>query len=189
MNNEIVRTLLDGHRIMERVLTLIRLQVDMLRTTTDAAGFALLTSAVGYMHTSPRLLHHPAEENIFDRLIRHAPHTLALCRRLSEQHKGFGRQETVLLRRLRGAQCGDAAACRDVQQMGTLYCLEHANHIRNEETEALPQAIKWLPETDWRKIGEDSELLADPYSEANALKRYGSLYDYLMASDVNFNRH
>jgi len=144
MQHEIARDLIDAHRNMERVLTLIQLQVDSLRPGADAEGFLLLGNAVGYMRNYPGVIHHPTEELIFRRLIKQAPETSLLCAKLHDQHELFSDQESLLLNRIRSAQGGDLNACRDIKRVGSAYCAEHANHIRLEELDMFPQAIKWL---------------------------------------------
>ena len=119
MRHEIARDLTDAHRNMERVLTLIQLQVDSLRSGSDAEGFLLLHNAVGYMHNYPGVIHHPTEELIFGKLIKHAPQTRTVCTRLHDQHEGFRNQEVTLLQRIRSAQGGDLGACRQVKEIGS----------------------------------------------------------------------
>lgn len=174
---------------MERVLTLIRFRVDMLRTSSRVAGFALLKNAIAYMRNYPGLAHHPTEEIIFTRLVDFAPATRALCVRLLDQHKEFGRQETILLRHIRRSQDGNMQARRRLLQVGTAYCVDHADHIRSEEDEAFPQAIKWLPETEWREIGNHAMRLITPFSDEGALDSFESLYDYLMDEGGKFDLH
>jgi hemerythrin-like domain-containing protein len=174
---------------MERVLTLIQLQVDSLKPGADAEGFQLLGNAVGYMRNYPGVIHHPTEELIFGKLVVHAPETRLICVRLHDQHETFREQEDVLLRRIRSAQAGDLDACRDIRRIGTAYCAEHANHIRLEELDMFPQAIKWLNAYDWDQIGESARAVIDPALERNDLKQYDNLYDYLMNAGRHLDLH
>lgn len=173
---------------MERVLTLIRMQVDSLQEGQDSAGFLLLSNAIGYMRDFPGVIHHPVEDLIFTRLVQHAPEIRAVCARLHDQHLNFRRREATLLRRIRSAQDGDAEACREVKRIGTAYCTEHANHIRSEEVEVFPQAEHWLEASDWAEIREQSKLITDPLQDRD-LQQFDNLYDYLMTAGRNFNVH
>ncbi len=189
MHREIARDLTDAHRNMERVLTLIQLQVDSLKSGSDAEGFLLLSNAVGYMRNYPGVIHHPTEELIFGKLIKNAPETRNVCTRLHEQHQLFRDREAMLLSHIHVAQGGDLMACRQVKEIGTSYCAEHANHIRSEEVDMLPWAVKWLNADDWQEIGEQSRAMIDPTLEQNDLKQYDNLYDYLMNAGRNFDLH
>ena len=188
-SKEIVQALSDTHRRMEHVLTLVRLQVDSLQPANDTAGCRFLKNAFGYMHNYPGLVHHPTEEIIFTRLTAHAPETHALCNRLTKQHAEFGRQETSLMRHIRNLQSGETSAYRHAKELGLAYCAAHADHIRSEEVDLIPQALKWLPEEDWKDIGARSQKMIDPLLEWHALKRYNNLYDYLMEANGHFDVH
>ena len=97
MHIHIVETLTTAHRMMEHVLTLIRLQVDMLQPLTKNEEFVFLRKAVGYMHNYPGLIHHPAEEMISERLKHYLPGAAPLCLKLGEEHKQFNVLETEWL--------------------------------------------------------------------------------------------
>lgn len=187
--HDIAKNLTLAHRNMERVLTLIRLQVDSLQDGKDAEGFMLLANAVGYMRNYPGVIHHPVEELIFGKLVEHAPETRTVCARLHDQHQVFRRREAALLRRIRSAQSGDAEACRQVKRIGASYCMEHSNHIRSEEVEVFPQAAELFDAADWDDISAQSRLIIDPVLERSELKQYDNLYDYLMTASRNFNLH
>jgi hemerythrin-like domain-containing protein len=189
MHHEIARDLTDAHRNMERVLTLIQLQVDSLKAGGDAEGFLLLHNAVGYMRNYPGVIHHPTEELIFGKLIKHAPQARTVCARLHDQHEQFHDREATLLQRIHVARSGDLVACRQVKEIGSSYCAEHANHIRSEEVDMLPWAVRWLNAGDWQEIGEQSRAMIDPALEKNDLKQYDNLYDYLMNAGRNFKLH
>ncbi len=189
MYEDIIQPLRDGHRTMRHVLTLLRAQLDMLHPDAGAQPVGLLKNAVGYMHNFPGLIHHPVEELIFERLIRHAPHTEPLCAHLVKQHATFKRQEEEMLDHLRAAgNPGDGVHAR-LKEIGVHYCMDHADHIDGEESKTLPEAIKWLHARDWQAIREKCRFDIDPLSNPATLARHDSLYDYLMTGTTNFSRH
>jgi hemerythrin-like domain-containing protein len=189
MYHEIAYDLTEAHRNMERVLTLIQLQMDSLKDGSDPDGFLLLSNAIGYMRNYPGVIHHPVEELIFGKLIQHAPETRTVCARLHEQHQTFRQRESTLLRRIHSAQAGDMGACQQVKTAGKAYCTEHANHIRSEEVDLIPWAVRWLDEDDWTEIHARARASIDPALERNDLKQYDNLYDYLMSAGKSFNIH
>lgn len=189
MHHEIAHDLPEAHRNMERVLTLIQLQMDSLKEGSDPDGFLLLSNAIGYMRNYPGVLHHPVEELIFGKLVKRAPETRTVCARLHDQHQSFRQRESTLLRRIRSAQAGDVAACRQVKTLGKAYCTEHANHIRSEEIDVIPWAVRWLGAEEWAEIGAQARASIDPSLERNDLKQYDNLYDYLMNAGRSFNLH
>lgn len=189
MHEKIIQALETAHRTMEHVLMLFRLQVDMLNPDTSVDQYAFLHKAIGYMHTSPGLIHHPAEELIFERLIQYTPQAEVLCNRLSDDHRKFTLQETVIFDHIRDVLQGDRGSWKHIREVGADYCVSHAGHIDDEESQAFPQAVNWLLPEDWRAVDEKCHFASDPLSDPKVLLAYDSLYDYIMAENVNFNRH
>ncbi|MHB8404622.1 MAG: hemerythrin domain-containing protein [Gammaproteobacteria bacterium] len=189
MRSEVVQFLCDEHRNMERVLLLIRFQIDMLRGVHDLQGFALLTNAIGYMHNYPGIMHHPCEEIMLARLPALLSSATAICGQVAEQHRLFGSQESTMLLQIREAQAGDTGACGRLKEIGTSYCTVQADHMNTEELEVFPNALKLLPEEDWQEVMAISRAVIDPIFGLGALRRYESLYDYLMTAKVEFNVH
>lgn len=187
MPQKIIDLLTSSHRLMENVVTLIKVQIVMLKPggDRDEPGFEFLKNAIGYMHNYPGLTHHPAEEILFDRLSRSAPHTRSLCRRLTNQHGEFAQRESNLSLQIDLALSGDLEAYRRIEEMGLAYCMEHAGHIDSEEQEAFPQAAGCLRPEDWREIGELALHSADPLTNREIKTRYDNLYDRLMAAGGN----
>jgi len=180
----ITRNLTDGHRSMERVLTLARFQLDSMRDgVADGADLGLLGNAILYMRDYPGVNHHPVEELIFDKLTGYAPEHALTCTQLASQHRSFGERETVLLHHLRRAHLGDEMARRHVKDLGMAYCADHSSHIRSEELEVFPGAERWLTTMDWQEVARRSREIIDPARQQRELKRYDNLYDRLMQED------
>ena len=181
---QITRNLTDGHRNMERVLTLVRLQLDSIRDdVADGADFRLLGNAVVYMRDYPGVNHHPVEEMIFQKLTGYSPEHGVACTQLAGQHRSFGERESGLLHHIRRASPGDEMARRHVKDLGTAYCADHSSHIRAEEAELFPGAVRWLTPLDWQEVARRSRDTIDPALKERELKRYDNLYDRLMAED------
>lgn len=189
MHRAIILSLTSAHRNMERILTLMRLQADTMQPGADGSGLVLLQNAIGYMHNFPGIIHHPTEELIFSRLICRAPDSSGLCQSLLQQHKLFGEQESVILRHVRHARQGDLSAHRQVKDCVASYCQEHYSHIHTEDTDFVPQAVKWLAVEDWQQVNSEARRDLDPIFEGNALKTYDNLYDCLMAANQNLILH
>jgi hemerythrin-like domain-containing protein len=185
----VISVLTDTHRNMERVLTLMRFQLDSLRQGNHASAYVLLSNAFGYMHRYPSLVHHPTEERICAKLVGYSPETQDLCLRIHDQHASFATTEGALLKELRTAQKDDGRGWRSIKEQGVAYCVEHANHIRREETELFPLALRWLKGADWDEIGDGHKAMVDPLFSDGELGHYDSLYDFLMLADRNYGSH
>ena len=180
----ITRDLTDGHRNMERVLTLVRFQLDSIRDGEPGrVDLKLLGNALIYMRNYPGVNHHPVEEMIFEKLKGYAPEHGIACAQLTGQHRIFGERETGLLHHIRRARLGDEMSRRHVKDLGTAYCADHSSHIRSEETEVFPGAVRWLTPLDWQQVARRSRETIDPELQERELKRYDNLYDRLMQED------
>jgi len=188
-SEEVVQSLCDEHRNIERVLLLIRFQSEMLQGVHDLQGFELLTNAIGYMHNYPGVTHHPCEEIIIAKLPALHPPAAQICSQVAEQHKLFGTQESSMLRLIREAQAGDTGACGHLKEIGIFYCAQQAKHISTEEQELFPLALKHLPDKDWQEISARSKSVIDPVFGQGVLQHYQSLYDYLMSYKLDHGIH
>lgn len=182
MYRTFVQDLHNAHRRLECVLTLLRLQVDAIRSKNEPAVYRFLSNAVSYMHNFPRLSHHACEELIWTRLVEHEKGCEELCIKLTKQHNSFNEQEVELLLNLRRAQAGESKAPGEIKRIGTTYCELHADHIKREEVDALPLAKSLLGDDEWETIIGKSRLVRDPFDMADKLKSYEALYNYLTAS-------
>lgn len=189
MREKAVEFLCNEHRNMERVLTLISLQISFLTGTRDLRGFTLLSNAISYMHNYPGMSHHPAEELILTKLGVLCPSKAGVCDAVTDQHISFSQNETTMLRHIREAQAGDATACESLKSIGSLYCTEHWDHFFTEENEIFPEALEFLAEDDWCNITAKYMTVADPIFREGGLRYYQSLYDYLMASKIGIDVH
>lgn len=173
--------LVDQHRNIERVLILIRLQVDSLHRVRDEGDLRLIESAIVYMAGFPSQVHNPHEGLLFARLVRCAPNTLLLCDRLVHQQCAISLLQSSLLAHIRQAKAGDERAYKLIKQDGVAYCLQCADHIHSEEADVLPSARRRLKPDDWDIVTREADetFSADGYPE---LKTRDSLYDFLMSA-------
>lgn len=189
MQSKIVELLTNAHRMIEHIITLIRLQADMLHRETEAQELAFLQRAIAYMNNYPGLIHHPAEEMIFDHLVKKRSDALQLCAKLVDQHKEFSILETTVLEYIGQAHCGNKDAFELIKKLSDTYCREHADHLALEENEMLPRAISVLAPDDWRDVACRSNLHMDPLGNVDVLKNHDNLYDYIMSTNPNLKPH
>lgn len=184
-HQELTRKLTDGHRNMERVLTLIRFQLDALETgEQDASSLRVLNNAMVYMHDYPGVNHHPVEEMIFGKLVGYAAEHGTVCAQLTGQHRSFGERETSLLQHIGKARSGNDMSRHHVRDLAIAYCADHSSHIRSEEVDVFPGAQRWLTPLDWQECNRHARETINPDVERHELKRYDNIYDRLMKEDA-----
>lgn len=179
---EFAARLVEQHRNIERVLILIRLQMDTLHTVNRIRDLRFIDRAVVYMAGFPAKVHDPSERFLYTRLVQRSPGCTGLCDRLSKQQGVFSTLSSSLLGHLRLAQAGDDRAYKAVKQSGIDYCLQYADHIYSEETDMLPSARRQLTRDDWDSVDRQATdtIDHDSYPELTA---HDSMYDFLMAGE------
>lgn len=179
--------LLEQHRNIERVLILIRLQVDSLHSLNDARDLRLIDRAVVYLGQFPALVHDPSEEFLYTKLVERSPTYAPLCARLSRQQTLFSTLNLNLLEHLKRAQGGDDRAYKMVKESGITYCSQYADHIHVEEADLLPSTRRRLTHEDWACV---SRQAGDAFGadDCPELKTHDSLYDFLIGGKQSYRR-
>jgi hemerythrin-like domain-containing protein len=173
---------MEEHRNMERVLILIRLQVDSLRPVNSVRDLRLIDRAIAYMDGFPSQVHDPSEELLFTRLVERAPNCAPLCGRLAQQQNGFSLAQSTLLEHIKRAKAGVNRAHKQVQESGVFYCMQYADHIYSEETDMLPSARRRLTPEDWEAVNRQADYTFRR-GDHEELKTHDSLYEFLMAGE------
>jgi hemerythrin-like domain-containing protein len=169
---------------MERVLSLIRLQVDSLRHTADKPNLYLLGNAVRYMQAFPSQVHDAIEELLYLRLVERQPAAAPMCSKISKQRRTFAKMQSELSRNIDQAQTGDSHALVMLKHSGVVYCLEYADHIRLEEYGVLPKAERAFGIADWQTLSQEADK-SSHRGDYPELRRSDNLYDFLMSTDFN----
>lgn len=184
MYKRLVTDIVEQHRNMERVLSLIRLQVDSLRSTGDKPSLHLLRNAVRYMEAFPSKVHDAIEEVLYLRLVERQPAAVPLCSRISRQRRIFDHMQSELGRNIDRAQTGDPHTLAMLKHSGVVYCLEYADHMRMEEYGVLPRAERAFGIEDWQTLSQEADKPSHrgDYPE---LRRSDNLYDFLMSTDFS----
>lgn len=189
MSNKVLELLRKGHRNMSHVLTLIRMQADLLGGPGDLQGIALLNNAIDYMQGYPTVAHHPAEEVVFSKMTKAHPSAQGLCVGLQDQHAWFRDCHAALQRLIRETQAGETKACELLIRQLRTYCTRHVDHVSLEEAQVFPLAKDLLTASDWNAALVSFEIHADPLLDPSLLQRYESIYDYLMESKPKPTHH
>jgi len=168
MHRRIMRSLMNEHRNMQHVLTLLRLHLDAL-TPGDVYGLRSICNAIGYMRQVPQFCHHPREELIFQRLMPADRQITKHRRELRRQHLIFEATEPELMCDIAVSRAGEADACSRIKGVGATYRREHADHIGLEEKQVFPAAVQILPFQEWLEIYSQAVRL---YARCSGAGRY-----------------
>jgi hemerythrin-like domain-containing protein len=158
-----IRIIRDEHQSLAAVLHGLLHLVRGIREHRAEPDFALLGAMVYYIDTFPERFHHPKEDAWLFRLLRlrHPPATALLLRLQSEHRAGSAKLRQIEQALIRYQQGGRAEFPVFAAAVEAFVAFER-DHMRSEETEAIPLAQKYLTPADWDEI--DAAFLdhADP---------------------------
>lgn len=180
MHRSITDRLLQDHQHIGSVLTLMRVQLDILGPK-DSAGLTLLSNATNYLIHYPGLLHHPLEESLFASMgDKSTAVTSRIHGRLQQEHGELATSASDLVARIGLHQLGAEPEFAGLRDSGVAYILDYADHIRFEEEEVIPLALKTLSAQQWLDIRTTTDWHTDPLFNRRTLSLYDNLYDALM---------
>lgn len=188
MHSYISERLVQDHRNIIRVLTLMKLQCDFLRVD-DQDALTLLSNAANYLIHFPGLLHHPLEELVFEEVVERDPAAAALLKQLKDEHMALAADAANLVARVGLLQLKAADGRDELCQVSGEFIVAYDRHIHFEEKEILPLAEQKLSAQKWKEIGAKLSSNEDPLFGRKSLEIYDSLYDALMTNAPSAKRN
>lgn len=181
----IIVRLMNEHRQLDTVFSIFERSAEE-RLVHDPAMLDLLASLADYVVEYPERVHHPREDLITDRLVDKGltPGERVLVELTVSQHAELAGWTARIARdvnqMLAHGQQADLRFAADVRAWTTL----QRNHMRREERQLFPLAIRLLSAEDWRHIELEDTRVPDLVDEAR-LDRYRSIYELVRAMQAN----
>lgn len=179
MRKTVTQRLIQDHHNIERVLMLMRMQLDFLREA-DGKGLTLLTNAANYLIHYPGLLHHPLEELMFERVVANEASVECILAQLRREHAALAADAGELVARIGLQQMRGGEGREELRSTGSKYVLSYDRHMRYEEKEVFPLAGDFLSAKQWEEIGAKLVYNKDPLFSPESLALYDNLFDALM---------
>jgi len=173
-----MRVLREDHAGLSRVLREIEVQAAALGHAPDAAR-AVLGEAMRYLLVYQHSVHHPREDQLFERIRARQPSLFENMRRLVFEHRiGQSRAESLArdLRRATPAMLRGRPGVRLAKQLGD-YVRHTRAHMRREELVFYSGAERVLSASDWAELARGPA----PRDPAGDLHRLQSRYPRLAA--------
>ena len=182
MMHESLRIISDEHRSVEAVLRSLRLMIERGPGEEPQRFFDVVRAMLFYIDEFPERLHHPKESDLlFPKVARRAPELMDVIDRLERDHMSGESLVRELQHLLLGWELlGDSrrAAFKAAAARYTSFYLEH---MRLEETEILPAALRLLDEADWAELDAAFSSHVDPLASG---KPRDAIYDRLFTRIV-----
>lgn len=178
---QIIERLRQDHRNMARILGLIEIQLGRLHAT-EPIDFEMLTQAVRYMMEFTDVIHHPAEDVLFEKLRIQDRSLDSIITTLEQEHELLRHNSQTLYDTVRGAALGHGMMREELERSGRDYIATQYAHMRTEETEILPRVHDALPVAELIDVEYLLASCNDPVFGDTIERDYRKFYDYLVAN-------
>lgn len=178
--NTVTERIKQDHRNTEQLLNLVEREVAHMEKG-DYTNVPLLADIMHYFVNYPDLYHHPLEDQMFAVMKRKAPAAAARVDQLYSEHVQMIENAEALLERTTELQ-GNAVTPRGkVVKEFRDYANTYRAHIRSEEEELIPGALKVLDAQDWASLEKRFATNSDPLFGQILQRQYQTLYKVIMA--------
>lgn len=176
-----LKTLRADHTNFKGLLGLLDAEIARFQKGKEP-DYPLMRDALHYMTQYPDRVHHPAEDVIFEHLLKLDSSLKPAITEMFVEHERLVAGGTELLRLLEEV-LGDAVMSRDVVTAAARKYLDAMRaHIDREERTLFPLAEKRLTAADWAAIEAESRKLPDPLFGTVTDPRYRAILERLPKS-------
>jgi hemerythrin-like domain-containing protein len=177
MSRPALQIIRDEHAAVAAVLRSLLQMMERAPDEQPERFFDVMRAMLFYIDEFPERRHHPKESDLlFPKVARVAPQLMAVIRRLEDDHlQGEDRVRELQHLLLAWELLGDSrrAAFQEAARASVEFYL---SHMRVEETEILPTAIRLLPDADWAQLDEAFAQLRDPMATGSHDPVYDRLF-------------
>lgn len=175
--------IVDEHTALAAMLRSFLLLLDQAKRTGEAPPFDVLRAMVFYIDEFPERLHHTKEtELLFPRLRERVPELKATLDQLSHDHSISEGAIRELSRSLLAYEMMGEARRDAFMAAAQRYVDFYLKHMRLEEDEVMPAALKHLDAQDWNALNEAFAANRDPLAGHGSLEAYQPLFHKILNS-------
>jgi hemerythrin-like domain-containing protein len=159
----------DEHSTLAAMLKSTRMLVERGPQDDPRGFFDVLRAMLFYIEEFPERLHHPKETDLlFPRVAAAAPETVAAITRLDHDHEYTEKAVRDLLHLLVAWEMMGESRREAFTQTFKRYVDLYLAHMRMEEEEVLPAAVKYLTPEDWQALDAAFEANRDTMTKAQS---------------------
>ena len=174
----IMEQLKSDHVNISRLLATLEEQIDVVHAEQNA-DFELMHDIMVYMTHYPDHTHHPMEDLVFQKLLRHDDSANSIVARLGREHAALAEKGQRFMEMLRHVVDG-ALVERDVLENAARDYIDFLrSHMTIEDSDAFPRAESMLSEEDWDDVASSIQARTDPVFGPIIADEFRSLYAYL----------
>jgi len=176
---ELLDRLHQDHWNLSHVLLVFDSLLDRFHEGTDP-DYELMSEMLKYLESYADQIHHPSEEDIFDRLRARSNESHPVLDLLTKQHELLGQLNRRFRQSLEGIMHEAVLRRDEVEVQGRELVKTLREHLNVEEEEAFPLARERLSKRDWDELRQNLPGPNDPMFSDAAHARFRSLLKHLM---------
>jgi len=176
--SKIMDQLKSDHANIARLLAMLTQQMDIVHAEKNA-DFELVHDIMVYMTQYPDHTHHPMEDLVFHKLIKHDRDAHDIVARLKREHAALAEKGADFLEMLRHVVDGALVERAVLENTGRDYIAFLSSHMTIEDSDAFPRAERALTKKDWDDVESRFEARTDPVFGPILVEEFRSLYDYI----------
>ena len=180
--NDVLNALLQEHGHIRAMLVHFRRQLGLFERN-EAPDYDILNGSIAYCREYLDKWHHPKEEALLERLLRHNRDALSPAEELTRQHEALAEATEDITRIFVDVvDRGGIYLREDLVRRGLSMCSFYDEHLAWEEANFFPAAERTLLQDDWNEVAENFKA-ADPLDSSPIDNHYHALF--LAISDSN----
>ncbi len=145
-----------------------------------SADLEIILSALDYIQTYPEKWHHPAENIIYDRLLKKQVSQSTLIKQLQSEHEKIF-QATKKLQEMFDHVAEDCIIPADqLLTRSRDYIQLQSQHVEKENEHIYPLMHTAFSEDEWHEIEDEIKTQNDPLFDIPSKKEYHHLYRHIM---------
>ncbi|MET4608950.1 hemerythrin-like domain-containing protein [Bradyrhizobium sp. JR4.1] len=175
----IIERLSQEHLNIEKLLAILERELEVF-DRGDRADYEVIQAVISYFEVYPEVYHHPQEDLVFAKLRARDPAAAAKVGDLAREHQ----KGAQLLRRV--AQAVDSVLAKrgilreDVDLIIRDFIAHERRHMRMEDRDFFPVAVKVLEPHDWTEIASAATSHNDPLFSDVAEERFDTLRAHIL---------
>jgi len=180
--HKIQRQLHTDHFHLQRLLNCFSQEIDCYGFDSKReADLDVILSALNYVHIYPDKWHHPAEDAIFDKLIRKKVKESELIKELQNEHQQIINETNTVLELFNNVAEDCIVTADELLNAARHFITLQKQHLEKENEHVYPLMDTSFSEKDWLEIEKEVVLQSDPLFGNTSRKEYDHLYRYIMA--------
>ena len=170
-----LQRLLEDHKVLCGVIEALEMRLPQI-SKRDPDTLDLLANLIDYIAEYPDRVHHPREDRIIERLIDKGltPSERIIVELTVAQHAELGAATARMQVDIDALLSRQRDAGVQLDQDAKIYLAMQKEHMRREEQQLFPMAVRLFTPADWREIEAGEPEVPDPLRESR-LSRYASL--------------